>query len=147
MRRTYDDDNSNGSKALHGRTYAASSIYTYRFQGHITCENSLYGLGSPAVVNYLKTCGASCVNKSKDGQHGYERFALRFTKHDLAMECGDDIGFYVENNNGNDRLHWTEDEGNGIARGWYDCHKGGYSIDGAAGGKSEPQSNDRVADR
>ena len=125
---------------LHGRKYPVGSIYWYQYTGSFgVCKNHLYGLEEPEFVRYLEECNATCVRKNVNSEI---RFNLRFTKHDIVMDCGDEIGFYVEDN----KLHWTEDEGNGIARGWYDCRNGEsrIRIDGASGGKSEPQSNDKI---
>ena len=128
---------------VYGRTYPGR-FYTFRYISTPTCENRLYGLEDPQVVQYLKSCNASCTKKGI----GSIRFALRFTQHDLTMDCVDDtIGFHVEGN----RLHWKEKEGNGTASGWYNCNSGEWDskIDGD-GSRSTPQdtsSDDKVTPR
>ena len=129
------------SHDVHGRTYPGR-FYSYRYLGNHVCENKIYGLEDPRVVQYLKYCGASCIKIRTKGSSLSQQFALQFEKHNLRMDCQDDaIGFHVEDN----ALHWTESEGTGMASGWYNCNNRDWGVEvGGAKAKDAgvPQSLD-----
>lgn len=94
----------------------------------LLCDREQYslllGLEDPAVVAYLRECGASCV----EGYDG-NKFALQFKKHDLYTDCTNKDGTFTRTENigfhiADGKLHWFETEGDNAKKSWYDCKTG-----------------------
>ena len=103
-----------------GRHYPG---HVYAYLEH-NCNSLLLGLEDPAVVAYLRECGASCV-------YGYDgnKFALKFERHDLYTDCRNEEGTHTRTENigfhiADGKLHWFETEGDNAKKSWYDCKTG-----------------------